>query len=150
MQPEGSKNSESPAEGHSELPPTVSGQPLRSHSQADGGSPREKSRKKRQTPDFRRLWMSFTPFFLSAVLYLSGFFAVFAPLPLLVQRYLGVPLALRLLASLTNGGIAFLLGDAGAGRGGRASAWGPRADGHPGPPGTVAACLAAWACKARR
>ena len=114
MQPEGSKDSESPVEGRTELPLNASGQAVPSSSHSEGPSTREGSHKKRQMPDFRRLWMGFTPFFLSAILYLSGFFAVFAPLPLLVQRYLGVSIALRVLASLTNGGIAFLLGDAGA------------------------------------
>jgi len=114
MQPEGSKNSESPDEGKSALPIAASEQPMSSPLQNENSDDRGASLKKGGLPDFRRIWMNLTPFFLSAILYLSGFFAVFAPLPLLVQRYLGAPLVRRLLASITNGGIAFLLGDAGA------------------------------------
>gem|GEM_PF-448583 len=114
MQSEGSKNSKSPAESLSK--PTC-GQvepPAVSAARTEASAARLSPGKKREPLNFRRLWMRFTPFFLSAILYLSGFFSVFSPLPLLVQRYLGVSLPLRLLASLTNGGVVYLLGDAGA------------------------------------
>ena len=70
--------------------------------------------RRKQSLSFRQLWMKATPYFLSAILFLSGFFSVFAPLPLLVQRYLGASLAFRLAGSLSNGGVILLMGGPGA------------------------------------
>jgi len=58
----------------------------------------------------RSLWLKATPYFLSGALFMSLFFAVFAPLPLLVARYQRSPLPLRLLSTVTNGAIVWLLG----------------------------------------
>jgi hypothetical protein len=57
----------------------------------------------------RHLWLRATPFFLSAALFLSFLFSVFAPLPLLVERYQGAPLWKRILETFLNLGLVFLL-----------------------------------------
>ncbi len=107
MHSEGSKNSENspahPQQGGGAQPEGV----FASGSRLDSSQPRRHW-------SFRSVWLKLTPYFLSALLYLSGFFAVFAPLPLLVQSYLGVGLSPRLLATLTNGLAVLALADPGA------------------------------------
>ncbi len=57
----------------------------------------------------RRRWPGISPFFLSAALFLSGFFAVFSPLPLILQAY-RAGFAFWFLALLTNAGLVYWLG----------------------------------------
>jgi hypothetical protein len=104
MSPEGIDPSslESPKEKHGAAP----GQ--------DRPGPRAAIGPRKSRLRFRQIWMTATPYFLSAVLFLSGFFSVFAPLPLLVQRYVGAALLIRVGAWLTNGGVVLAFGGPGA------------------------------------
>jgi uncharacterized protein YybS (DUF2232 family) len=72
-----------------------------------------------ETPFFPRIpfWLRLIPFFLSAVLFLSAFLAVFSPLPIILLGLMGtsvqrsyVQRGWALLACVTNSAIVFFLG----------------------------------------
>lgn len=75
--------------------------PLQQHPDARLGRP------------FLPFWLRFFPFVLSAVLFLSAFFAVFSPLPLLFQFFKGGR-RLGWLAILTNSALIFAAGGSGS------------------------------------
>lgn len=83
--------------------PTPESSPQSGESQAEGAE------STRAPVARRRRWPGISPYFLSAALFLSGFFAVFSPLPLILQAY-RAGFVFWFLALLTNAGLVYWLG----------------------------------------
>ena len=83
--------------------------PTPDSSRSPGESPQESAEATRAPVARRRRWPAISPYFLSAALFLSGFFAVFSPLPLILQAY-RAGFGFWVLALLTNVGLVYWLG----------------------------------------